>query len=68
MSILLFVPNLIGGSLNFKVWKHFLGSLLKCRFESKQNESFMKEVRIVVIFAGIMTRRGGREICGICEM
>lgn len=65
MSILLFVPNLIGVSSNFKVWKHFLGSLLKCRFESKQNESFMKEV---VIFAGIMTRRGGREICGICEM
>lgn len=53
---------------NFKVQKNPLGSLLKCRFGSKQNESFMKEVRIVVIFAGIMTRRCRSEICGICEM
>lgn len=53
---------------NFKVQKNPLGSLLKCRFGSKQNESFVKEVRLVVIFAGVVNRRGMREICGICEM
>lgn len=51
---------------NFNVHKNALAFLLKCRFKNTPN--FMKKVRIMVIFAGVMAKRGMRELTGICNI